>query len=529
MEPNNADYHDYLERIINDGDRVSMDRKTYLEASLIYNRTFGSHAIGGLFLYNQSDQQFPTETNLYKSVPMRTQGITGRTSYSFIDKYFAEFNFGYNGSENFMKGNRYGFFPAFAIGWVPTKESFMDFLKPEIEYMKIRVSHGMVGNDNLYDSSGNRQRFVYMTRVEQISSNVGFGTNNGYGYGSGKGINFTYYGNPKALWEKAVKSDIGIEVNFLKDFNLQLDFFRERRSNIWTQVAKTPDIFGFSVNPYDNVGEMKNKGFDGFLEYIKSVNKDLSFNAKATFSFARNTILANGEETKKYAYQSQIGQPYNSLLGYVTDGYFIDDAHVAASPSQRAIAGTDPGAGDIKYKDINNDGVIDEFDRVFMGYPSIPEVTYGLGLGTVYKGFDFSVLFQGADRVSFFAVPITFEMENRGNIYTFIEGNYWTEENPDLRAKFPRLGIGNQKNNYAESDKWLQNERYIRLKQAELGYSLPSEKMKNWGIGSVRFYTNGVNLFTWSPFKWWDAESKNKTGAYYPIQMIVNLGVEVKF
>jgi TonB-linked SusC/RagA family outer membrane protein len=529
MEPNSTSYHDYLTRD-NDNSTLTMERKTYVEASLVYNRTLGDHALGGLFLYNHSDHRFPTEENLYAAVPMRNQGITGRTSYAYRNKYFAEFNFGYNGSENFRKGQRYGFFPAFALGWTPTAEPFMAFLKSAgIDYLKIRASHGAVGNDNLYDTDNERQRFVYMTRVEQVSSNVGFGTNNGYGYGSGAGINFTYYGDPAATWERAVKSDLGIEANFLDGFNLQFDVFYEKRTNIWTKLDRMPDIFGFSVIPYANAGEMENSGFDGFLEYTKSFSKDFSFNAKATFSYSHNTILANGEEVKRYDYQSKIGRPHNSLLGYVTDGYFIDDAHVAASPSQTAVGGGTPKAGDVKYKDINADGIIDEFDRIFMGYPTVPEITYGLGLGFVYKGFDLSLLFQGADRVSFWAIPVTFKRDNQGNIYDFLARSYWSADNPDLQADFPRLGIGTQANNYAESDKWLQNGRYVRLKQAEFGYSLPTATMKKWGVGSIRFYTNGLNLFTLSPFTWWDAESKDRDGLYYPIQRVVNLGVEVRF
>lgn len=525
MEPNNDSYHDYLEREVG-GTKIT--RKVYLETSLMYNRDFGPHSVGGLFLYNQSDEQFPTEGNLYSSVPMRTQGITGRASYAFMNKYFAEFNFGYNGSENFRKGKRYGFFPAVAVGWVPTEESFMNWMKPAVDYMKIKLSHGTVGNDNLF-YDGSRQRFVYQTRVEYVNSNVGFGTNNGYGYGRGAGINFTYYGNPNATWEEAAKTDLGIEVRFLKDFNLQLDLFYEKRKNIWTIMSKTPDLFGFATTPFANAGEMENKGFDGFLEYSKVLNKDWTIGAKATFTFSRNEILANGEEKKKYEYQSKIGRPHNSLLGYVTDGYFIDDEHVANSPSQTAISGAAPSAGDVKYKDINNDGVIDEFDRVFMGYPTVPEITYGLGLNATYKGFDASVLFQGADRVSFFASPKTFQQENRGNIYDFFVDNYWTKENPDMQAEFPRLGVGNQTNNYSNSDKWLQNGRYIRLKQAEFGYTFPSAMTKKWGIGTLRLYANGLNLFTISPFDWWDPEPRRSSGTYYPIQKVVNFGVEVKF
>lgn len=525
MEPNSASYHDYLERSVN---ATEMNRKVYMEASLIYNRDFGPHSVGGLFLYNQSDKQLPTEGNLYSSVPERTQGITGRASYSYMNKYFTEFNFGYNGSENFAKGKRYGFFPAIAVGWVPSEESFMDWMKPAIDYMKIRLSHGTVGNDNLYWDNA-KQRFVYQTRVEYVSSNVGFGTNNGYGYGYGAGINFTYYGNPNATWEEAAKTDVGIEVRFLEDFNLQLDLFYEKRTNIWTQMSKTPDVFGFATTPFANAGEMENKGFDGFLEYNKAINKDLVLGAKATFTFSRNNILANGEEAKKYEYQSKIGRPHNSLLGYVTDGYFVDDEDVANSPSQTAISGAVPSAGDVKYKDINGDGVINEFDREFMGYPTVPEITYGLGLNAQYKGFDVSLLFQGADRVSFFATPRTFIQENRGNIYDFFVDNYWSKENPDLQAEFPRLGIGNQTNNYSNSDKWLQNGRYMRLKQAEVGYTFPSVMTQKWGIGTLRFYANGLNLFTVAPFDWWDPEPRRSAGTYYPIQKVVNFGVQVKF
>ena len=520
MDPSNDLYHNYLEREV---EKTTLTRKTYLETSLLYNRTIGAHTLGVLCLYNHSDRQFPSEENLYKSVPGRTRGITGRAGYSFRDTYFVEFNFGYNGSENFAKGKRYGFFPAVAAGWTPTAERFMRFLRPAIGYVKIRLSHGSVGNDNLID------RFVYLTRVERTNTGVGFGTNNGYGYGSGQGINFTSYGNPDATWEKAVKTNLGIEVNFLKGFALQFDLFYEKRSNIWTKMEKWPDLFGFTVVPYDNVGRMENKGFDGFLEYAKSVGDDLSFNLKATFSFARNKILANGEEAKKYAYQSRTGRPHQSLLGYISDGYFADNAQVAGSPSQRAISGADPQAGDIKYKDVNADGVIDEFDRVFMGYPTTPEVTCGFGMETIYRGFDISFLFQGAGRVSFWAIPLIFEQENQGNIYSFMVDNYWSESHPDPQAAFPRLGIGSQKNNYVESDKWLQNGRYLRLKQAEMGYSLPAGRIKKWGMGSVRLYVNGINLLTWAPFTWWDAESKNRTGSYYPVQRVVNIGAEVKF
>lgn len=519
QEPNSTSYHDYLTRSV---ETPYTDRSIYIEANLNYNRNFGKHGVGALILYNQSDQTFPTYSGIYESVPKRHQGLTGRTNYSFDNKYFAEFNFGYNGSENFAPGKRYGFFPSMAVGWVPTEESFMEFIKPAVQYLKIRLSHGIVGNDGL------NSRFVYLTRVESTSTNVGFGTNNGYGYGYGSGINITYYGNPDATWEEAAKSDLGLEMHFLNHFVLNADLFYEKRNNIWVQLTKVPDIFGFSTNPYANAGEMENKGLDAFLEYTKSYNNDLSVNFKGTFTFSQNKILANGEESKKYAYQSAIGQPYARQMGYIAEGLFIDQAEIDNSPDQVTIGG-ESKPGDIKYKDVNEDGIIDQFDRVFMGYPTIPEITYGFGSNIFYKNFDFSLLFQGAARVSFFANPKAFPEENRGNVLTVIADSYWSEKTQNLDADFPRLGIGEQTKNYTQSSWWLRDGSYLRLKQAEVGYSLPQNILKKYKIAGTRIYLNGLNLLTFSPFKWWDPESKSSNGMYYPIQKVINAGVEIKF
>jgi TonB-linked SusC/RagA family outer membrane protein len=519
QEPNSTDYHEYLTRSV---ETPYTDRSLYIEASLNYDRTFGKHGIGALMLYNQSDKTFPTYEGIYESVPKRHQGLTGRCSYSFDEKYFGEFNFGYNGSENFASGKRYGFFPSMAVGWVPTKESFMEVISPVVQYLKIRLSHGIVGNDGL------NSRFVYLTRVEATDTNVGFGTNNGYGYGSGQGINITYYGNPDATWEEATKSDLGIEMHFLNNFVLQGDLFYEKRENIWVQLSKVSDIFGFSTNPYANVGEMENKGIDAFLEYNKSFKNDLAVTFKGTFTFSQNNILANGEETKKYAYQSQIGQSYGREMGYLAEGLFIDQAEIDNSPSQVAIGG-ESLPGDIKYKDVNDDGIIDQFDRVYLGHPNIPEITYGFGSNVFYKNFDFSFLFQGASRVSFFANPKSFPEENRGNVLTVVADSYWSHQTQDLNADFPRLGVGGQDKNYTNSSWWLRDGSYVRLKQVEVGYSLPKGFLEKYKVNGARIYINGLNLLTYSTFKWWDPESKNSSGVYYPIQKVINAGVEIKF
>ncbi len=529
QDPSSTQYHDYLTKTISS----NWSRQViYLEASLNYGRAFGKHVVGGLFLYNQSEESFPERYDVYNSVSHRRQGATGRATYAYADKYFAEFNFGYTGSENFAKGHRYGFFPSYAVGWVPTEESFMDWMKPAISYMKMRVSFGQVGNDALGEinsNAGRINRFVYLSRVSRTSSNVGFGVNNGYGYGAGSGMDITYYGNPDATWETANKLDMGIEVNFLNGFRLQTDFFYESRKDIWTQLTKIPDIYGYgNAQPGGNVGEMENRGFDGTLEYSRAIKKDWQISFKGTYTFAKNKVLANGSEVPKYDYQDYIGQSKGRTLGYVAEGFFVDQAEIDNSPAQTAIGGT-PKPGDIKYKDVNGDGAVDSFDQIFLGYPDIPQFVYGLGASTKYKDLDFSFLFQGSSQVSFYAKPRIFSQQGRGNVYSFYKDNYWSEVDQNLDAKFPRLATGAQAANYVNSTWWLEDASYLRLRSIELGYSLPDMWVKKLNMRNVRVYVNGVNLLTFSPFKWWDPESRNQTGMYYPIQKTVNFGLEVKF
>lgn len=520
QEPSSASYSFNLNRTI---PTPYTDRSIYIESSINYNRAFGRHDLGAMVLYNQGDKSYPTVGDIYESVSKRNQGVTGRTTYAWSGRYFAEFNFGYNGSENFAKGKRMGYFPSYAIGWEPTKENFMGSISRYIQYMKIKLSHGKVGNDQI---SG--KRFAYITRVASTETNVGFGTNNGYGYGSGGGINITYFGNMDASWEVATKSDLGIEINFLNHFKLQTDLFYENRTDIWTELAYVPDMFGYSQKPYGNVGEMENKGIDGFLEYSRQINKDWAINLKGTYTFAQNKVLATGDEKPKEAYQSKIGQPLNRMFGYISEGLFLDEAEILNSPDQSSLGIAKPG--DMKFKDVNGDGKIDPNDQVYMGYSNIPEITYGLGISLTYKGFDFSVLLQGADRVSFFASPTPFIEAYKRNVWKYIEESRWTPQNQDINATFPRLSIGSGNGgNYLNSSHWLRDGSYIRLKQLELGYSLPKHVLQKINIKGARVYTNGLNLLTISSFKWWDPEARNSTGMFYPAQQVVNLGLDINF
>jgi len=519
QEPSSSSYSNYLTAALSS---QNTNRNLYSEASLIYNRLFGKSAFGALMLYNQGDNLSAADITLYGSIPSRKQGLAGRVNYAYDDKYMIEYNFGYNGSENYAKGKRLGFFPSYAIGWVPTKEPFMAFMLPVIDFMKIRFSNGQVGNDQT------NNRFSYITRVQTTSTNVGFGTNNGYGYGSGAGIDITYYGNPDATWETATKTDLGTEMHFLKNFTLNFDAFKEVRTNIWTALNKTPGIYGFAaLIPSANIGKMENKGFDGFLEYGRQIGKDFHITFKGTFTYADNKILATGDAEPLYAYQSRIGQNVNANFGYVSEGLFIDKAEIDNSPSQIFLGSSMPG--DIKYRDINLDGKIDNFDQVYIGNPSVPKVTYGLGSSMNYKGFDLSFLLQGADQVSFRISPKAFGEVNRGNVFTFMNDSHWSTENQNLSAAFPRLGVGPQNNNYVASTFWLKDGSYLRLKQAEIGFTLPDGIAKRIHAKNLRIYANGLNLLTVSSFKWWDAESKSQTGIYYPIQRVVNVGIDIKF
>lgn len=523
QDPAETSYTDNLTRSLVDG-YPYLDRKIYMEANLIYSRDFGKHSVGGLLLYQQSDKQYPTSTDLYGSIPRRTQGLSGRATYSYRDTYFAEFNFGYNGSENFAKGHRYGFFPSYAIGWTPSNESFMGFIKPAVSYLKFRLSHGYVGNDNL-------SRFVYLSKLGSIdNTNVGFGTNNGFGFGYGNGTWFSYYGNENATWERAAKTNFGMELVLFDDIRLQADVFYEKRTQIWDQLKTFYDIFGYAGRePSANIGEMENKGFDASLEYSKSYGKDWTVDFKGTFTFARNKILKSGETPQKYPYLEKVGHSANRTLAYVAEGYFIDNAEIMNSPDQTAIGGGIPKPGDLKYKDINEDGVIDQFDRIPMKYPSVPEITYGFGIGARYKNLDISLFFQGAANVMFYARPLTFSSEGKGNFYDIVYNDYYRDELQNIDARFPRLSVGDQSANYTTSTWWMHNGNYIRLKQAEIGYNLPTSVMKKIGLRGCRIFTNANNLFTISPFKWWDPESRNMDGLKYPIQRTISFGLAVNF
>ncbi|PGH38819.1 MAG: hypothetical protein CRN43_12815 [Candidatus Nephrothrix sp. EaCA] len=478
-----------------------------------------------MLLFNRNDNLDPSDQDLVGSVPKRRQGLSARATYVFNSKYIAEFNMGYNGSENYAVGKKMGFFPAYAIGWVASAEPFFKPLLKHISLLKIRVTTGTVGNDAI------NNRFAYLTRVVDTGGSYTFGI--GAAYGSGKGIDISYYGNPNASWEKAQKSDLGVEIACLRGIRINADLFYERRTQIWDQLSRIPQIYGYtsgrnSIAPYGNIGEAENRGFDGSLEYFKKINKKLTIQFKGTFLWSENKILQNGAVTPKYAYQSRIGQPINNNYGLIALGYFKSQEDVNDSPIQ-GWGQTAPG--DIKYKDLNGDGRVDSFDETFIGNPpGLPKISCGAGGSITYLNIDFSFLFSCSAQTSFMPRPKGFTEVDQGNLYQIMADSHWTAENNGADATFPRLAVGPQYNNYQPSTFWLKDGSFVRLKQVEIGYSLNSRFLKQSRIfQGFRIYVTGLNLLTFSKFKWWDPESQSNNGVYYPVQKFVNFGFNAHF
>lgn len=501
----------------------SGNRNIYFETQLNYQRDFGLHSVGGLLIYNQSSFSNTGAGSLEASLPYVHQGIAGRLDYSFANRYFLEGNFGLNGSENFAKGHRFGFFPSIAIGWIPSNESFYTGISDVITFLKFRASHGYVGNDEI----GGGRRFVYMSTVNQGASGYNFGPNNA-GHG---GLTFGEIGTPHATWERARMTNLGIEMHLFDNFIIQADAFYERREKIFLQRASLPSFFGQTTLPYVNLGEMENKGVDGNIEYFQQLG-DVSISVMGNFSYNRNKILENDQPDYAYTYRNRRGQKFGQQFGMVAVGLFESDEEIAQSPPQFGLTNLRPG--DIKYLDVNGDGVIDSNDEVPIGYSNVPEMVYGFGSSIAYKGFDFSFLFQGVGNITRFigGVPVyPFNSDNLGtsNIYEDVYYSRWTVESPSQDVMFPRLSDGPNQNNYRNSTWWQRDMSYLRLRNVEIGYTIPYAVTEKIRARSLRVYLSGVNLLTFSKFDMWDPELNTSNGNLYPISKVINFGISMNF
>lgn len=498
------------------------ERTIYIEGALNYQKNFGPHNTSGMILFNKSDLLNSQASNLINSLPYRYLGISGRATYSYSDKYFVEANFGYNGSENFAPDNRYGFFPSVGVAWVFSEENFFSGLHDKLPVAKLRLSHGKVGNSKILSGSS-ETRFAYISTIEN-SGGYSFGKNRGNNFG---GYNIGEYG-VDVTWETSLKSNIGLDLQTAKNaLNLQLDFFKERRERIFIRRGNVPSYVGLQSAPFGNLGIIDNKGFDASLSWNKQFN-DMFIQLRGNVTYNRNKIVENDQPAPVYPWLDQRGKKIGQRWGYVALGLFDSEEEILNGPLH-------PGTvkpGDIKFQDINGDGRIDDFDRIPIGYGTIPELVYGLGVSFGYKNWSISSLFQGVGNVDVLMngeglMPFSVSM-SRGNLLSNIEDR-WTIDNPRQDAFYPRLSDGSPNNNYATSTRWVKNGKYIRLKDLQVAYQLPQEFTRSLKLSGANIFFAGYNLFTWSPFKFWDVELGDGRGTRYPNISTYSLGVNLNF
>ena len=500
-------------------------RQVYVDWGLEYSQSFGDHHGGALVLYKQKKKWYHSQS--YPGVPLGYQDWVGRMTYNYDYRYLLEFNIGRNGSENFPEDNRFGWFPAFSIGWVPTNEAFVKraFGSDILSYLKIRASYGEVGNDKL----GNSRFMYYPSEYFKGSGLSGYGILGEdpklyYGFYEGKA------GNPNVTWERSKKADIAIETRFLKDrLNFSFNYFQEKRDNILTKRNTVPSFIAAITQDAYNIGRVKNRGYE--IEWgWKSDIRDFHYWLNGNYSFARNEILFMDEIlNEKYPNLNRTGHRVGEQFGYVFDGFFNTQDEIDAAP---LYFDKKPSLGDTRYKDVNGDGVIDVNDRQAIGHPRFPEIFYGVSAGFSYRGFDFSVLFQGAANTSIFLSDTFYKPFNAfGSALDIVEGR-WHADSPDgnANASFPKLTVAyGTPQNYYDSTLNLKDASYIRLKNLEIGYTFSKDRWKRLPIATARLFVNGQNLITWDKLKIIDPEGEAGLDLRYPQMMTMNIGCRIDF
>lgn len=505
-------------------------RHEFLEALLRWDRTFDKlHNFSAVSRFTQ-DERIQTRnigTDIKNSVSKRNQGLAGQLTYNYALRYFIDFNFGYNGSENFADHHRYGFFPAFSLAWNVAEEPLVKKALPWLNMFKLRYSWGKVGNDNM-------GRFPYLYTLD-YTPNIGYNWGSNLTSGTIPGIHYTQMASPNVTWEVARKTDFGFDfVAFDNKFSLTMDYFHEKRTGIFIQRMFLPDITGLESYPWANVGAVKSKGFDGNFQYKDHIG-EINWTVRGNITYSKNTILERDEENNVYAYQYGKGYRVNQQRGLIALGLFRDYDDIRNSPKQ-SWGTVQPG--DIKYKDVNGDGIVDDGDRVAIGATDTPSLIYGLGASVSWRGFDFNLHFQGAGKYTFLinsGAVNAFRDGRWGNILQGITDNRWissdisgTKETENPNAPYPRLSYGYNLNNQQSSSFWLRNGRFLRLKNLDIGYTLPKPMVNTIHLESVRIYISGQNLITWSPFKLWDPElDSRQRGQIYPITRSFTAGIQI--
>lgn len=508
-------------------------RNENLEAELHYEHTFAEkHQVSGMmkYLQHQKIETVDIGDDVIKGIAYRNQGISGRFTYAYDYRYFAEFNFGYTGSENFKSGNQFGFFPAISVGWNIAEEKFIKKHFKWIDMFKFRYSYGEVGNDKI-----NNTRFPYL---------YSFGDMNGYEFGyytnSWKvdGYHYSQIASPDLTWEVAKKHNLGVDIAlFNGDFSMTVDIYQDTREGIYLQRNYLSQIIGVGdAKPWANVGKMRSSGIDGNFMLHKKLN-EVDLTVRGNMTLTKNEILEYDEESNAYPYKQQQGFRHEQSRGLIALGLFKDYDDIRNSPKQEF---GDYMPGDIKYKDVNGDGVINDQDEVPIGATRTPNLIYGLGVSARWRNFDISVLFQGAGKSTYMVNGLVwaFSSGEWGNVSEDLANpaNRWipreisgTADTENPNAKYPRMSYGGNNNNYRNSSFWLRNGSYLRFKNLEIGYTFPQSFLRKLHMSNLRLYFLGKNLAVWDSLKLWDPELGSGNGAKYPLTKSYTLGLTVNF
>lgn len=507
---------------------------TYLEAALNYDRTFREkHDVSGLLVFMMRSEIASGDAgDVQMSLPSRNMGLSGRFTYAYDSRYFLEANFGYNGSERFHESERWGFFPSAGLGYLVSNEPFWnDNLKKVVNKLKLKATYGLVGNDAIGSAE---DRFFYLSKVNMNDSSYAYTWGSMWNY-TVNGVKINRYANPNITWEISHKTNLGLELGLFDVLELQVDVFRDNRERILMTRASIPSTMGLSNIPKSNVGEALSEGIDMSLDYNQAFRNGLWLSGRFNFTYSRGKYKVYEEpDYSSTPWRSKVGQSMGQEWGYVAERLFIDEQDIANSPVQ--FGNYKPG--DIKYKDINNDGIISEADQVPIGYPTSPEIVYGFGLSSGWKGFDFSFFFQGLAHESFWidyhkTTPFIDENTDdsfigRNQLLDIIAQDHWSEANRNPYAFWPRLATEKVSNNSYRNTWFMRDGSFLRLKSLEFGYTLPQKLTRKIGLKNLRIYYSGTNLLCFSKFDLWDPEMAGN-GFGYPVQRVNNIGVNFSF
>ena len=513
-------------------------RNWYFETSLNYNRSFGLHTVTGLLLYNQSKTYYPST---YTDIPRGYVGLVGRVTYDWNNRYMLEMNVGYNGSENFAPGKRYGLFPAVSAGWVISDEPFFKPLNKVVSFMKLRASYGLVGNDKF-----GSDRFMYLPDVYVANSSDGF-PNGGYAYNFGvnnatwwKGAYESLRHNPQVTWEHAYKQDYGIDVNFLNDrLRGTFDYFYEHRTDILLTSAMTPNYAGFTMPP-TNEGIVNSWGYEVSLKWQDKIGKNFRYWVGANLSYNQNEVIERMETPVPNAYQMSKGHRLGARSQYQFWRFYDEDTPALyektfGSPFPRQLV-ENLQPGDCVYVDLDKNGVIDENDKTRgLGYTDDPEYMVGLNVGFSWKNFSINTQWTGAWNVSrmisdVFRTPFQGRDNNKyGGLLKYHLEHTWTKDNPSQNSEYPRATWKNNAQNYAESTLYEKDAKYLRLKTLQVSYDFHAPFMKKMGMNQLQLAFSGYNLLTFTPYLWGDPEVKASQSPTYPLQRTYMLSLKVGF